>query len=102
MTTFLNDSFEPRFVPPSVLLRPGERTLVLDPRGCLLPGGSVDATTPQGWIAQVNAALVAPGPHTAPGLRRPLLGLPEGHPLASPCVGPPEGPPPGPSTHHEP
>jgi hypothetical protein len=92
VTTFLNDRFEARFVSPGVLPPPSERTLVLDPRGCLLPGGSVESSTPEAWIAGVNKALEAPGPRAAPILLQPPPGLPEGHPLASPCAGPPAGP----------
>lgn len=87
VTTFLNDRFEPRFVAPDLLAPPGERTLLLGPRGCVLPGGELRAESPAGWIDAVNTALRAGVGTTAPPLSGPVPGLGADHPLRTPCSG---------------
>ncbi|MEC7948213.1 MAG: hypothetical protein VX265_11665 [Myxococcota bacterium] len=91
VSTFLNERFEARFLALGVAA-PDERTLLLDPSGCLLPSGEIRAAAPQEWIGAVNRALTA-ARDTAPerALDAPdLQGIPvnvaDRHPLASPCA----------------
>ena len=90
VATFLNDRFEARFLPRDPT-SPDDHTLLLDPIGCLLPGGEIRASTPASWIAAVNIALLTsrPGAATAApaaaGLARPGIVLAPGHPLTQPC-----------------
>lgn len=85
VTTFLNDRFEPRFARPAELGLPGPQTLLLDPRGCLLPGGRLDAADAAAWIRGANGALsAATAAATAPGLPA-VPGVGSAHPLQTPC-----------------